>query len=36
MAVAASGFEGPDAHLAAKYAHLDFVLQMRSRDTCEG
>mmetsp|Transcript_136362 Transcript_136362/g.423721 ORF Transcript_136362/g.423721 Transcript_136362/m.423721 type:complete len:556 (-) Transcript_136362:57-1724(-) len=34
--VAASGFEGAEAHLAAEYAHLDFVLQMKQRDTCEG
>mmetsp|Transcript_81535 Transcript_81535/g.225817 ORF Transcript_81535/g.225817 Transcript_81535/m.225817 type:complete len:522 (-) Transcript_81535:20-1585(-) len=36
MSNPANGFEGELAHLAAEYAHLDFVLQMRSRDTCEG
>lgn len=33
---AAGSFDGDQAHLAAKYAHLDFVLHMKQRDTCEG
>jgi len=33
MSVAAGDLEG---QLAARHAHLDFVLQMKRRDTCEG
>mmetsp|Transcript_3650 Transcript_3650/g.10022 ORF Transcript_3650/g.10022 Transcript_3650/m.10022 type:complete len:522 (-) Transcript_3650:77-1642(-) len=36
MSTPAGGFEGAHAHLAAEYAHLDFVLHMKERDTCHG
>eukprot|EP00420_Gonyaulax_spinifera_P035981 CAMPEP_0197876094 /NCGR_PEP_ID=MMETSP1439-20131203/5165_1 /TAXON_ID=66791 /ORGANISM="Gonyaulax spinifera, Strain CCMP409" /LENGTH=477 /DNA_ID=CAMNT_0043495363 /DNA_START=106 /DNA_END=1536 /DNA_ORIENTATION=- len=32
----ALGFEGDQAHLGAKFAHLDFILQMKNKSTCEG
>lgn len=37
MSVAAPGFEGEgEAHLKARYAHLDFVLHLKEKGTCEG
>lgn len=36
MSTAASGFEGREAHLSAKYAHLDFMTSVKDREQCEG
>lgn len=36
MSVAGPGFEGEQAHLAARHAHLDFVLHLKEKATCEG
>mmetsp|Transcript_107417 Transcript_107417/g.342248 ORF Transcript_107417/g.342248 Transcript_107417/m.342248 type:complete len:216 (+) Transcript_107417:138-785(+) len=36
MSVAGPNSEGEEAHLAARHAHLDFVLHLKEKATCEG
>merc|ERR1719510_2877377 len=36
MSTAALGFDGREAYLSAKYAHLDFMTSVKARDRCEG